>query len=247
MLPIILLFLFSLLPGALVLFRKAPGKAGFRFLLTFSGAYLLTLICSHLLPDLFVHGEDPHHIGSWVVLGLFGQMLLEGFTKGVEHGHMHLHNDHGNAGSAFTGFSIIIALSVHALVEGSMLVQGFRMTNAVDGFGLLAGILVHKVPASIALAMILSQRMNPRVVFVLLLLFSSMSPLGLALGDSLHKREILSNEGLQILYGLASGSLLYISFTIIFEARKDHGFRLKETLPAILGALAAFTMNWGMH
>ena len=245
MLGIILLFLFAFLPGMFMVSRETFTRTQFKFILTFSGAYLLTLICSHLLPDLFSAGSHNHDIGLWVVIGLFGQMVLEGFTKGVEHGHVHSNNSNGSGGIV-SGISIVLALSIHALVEGTMLIQTFRISNQFDGYGLMAGILVHKIPASIALAMVLKKRMSFTNVAIFLMVFSLMSPIGLYMGDYLHQVDILSLQGLQILFGLASGSLLYISFTIIFEARKDHGFRLKETLPAILGALVAITMNWGI-
>ncbi len=226
--------------------RETFTRTQFKFILTFSGAYLLTLICSHLLPDLFSRTGHNHEVGVWVVIGLFGQMVLEGFTKGVEHGHVHSNHNSKNNNGLIAGISIVLALSIHAVVEGTMLVQTIRITHDLEWYGLLGGILVHKVPASIALAMVLKSRLDFTRVALFLMIFSLMSPLGLYLGDYLHQENILSFDGLQILFGLATGSLLYISFTIIFEARKDHGFRLKETLPAILGALVAITMNWGI-
>ncbi len=240
----LLLLAFTFLPGFLVLLKKGPGKPGFKFILTFSGAYLLTLICGHLFPEIFEHSPNAHSLGTWVVVGLFGQMLLEGFTYGVEHGHMHAQHHFKNPASIVSGVSLLVALSIHALVEGTMLVPNLEVSGTWAGMGLLAAILVHKIPASIALASVMSESSGKFKVIVFLSLFALMSPIGLYLGNSLSHNEILSSEQLQVLYGLATGSLLYISMTIIFEARKDHGFRLKETLPALLGALLGITMVW---
>jgi zinc and cadmium transporter len=246
MTEIILLFLFALIPGLIVIQRKSLGKPQFKFLLTFSGAYLLTLICSHLLPEIFSHSPNPDAVGLWIVIGLFGQMILESFSLGVEHGHMHAHEHLKNSGSLFSGVTFLLALSLHALIEGTMLIQSMEMSNGWAGYGLLAGILVHKVPAAIALTMVMKTNSSKTKILVFLLVFSIMSPIGLFLGQSLNHEYLLSINHLQVLYGLASGSLLYISLTIIFEAREDHGFRFKETFPAILGALVALTMSWGM-
>ncbi len=45
----------------------------------------------HLIPDLFMSGENPFTLGLYILLGFFLQKVLENFSNGVEHGHMHLH------------------------------------------------------------------------------------------------------------------------------------------------------------
>ena len=65
----------------------ALGQAWLKPLLAFSGAYLFTLTVTHLLPEAWqlVPGQGPR-VGYWVLAGFFGQVLLEVFSQGIEHG-----------------------------------------------------------------------------------------------------------------------------------------------------------------
>ena len=80
-----------------------PQKKNIKLLLAFSGAFLLSLTVLHLLPGIiqrrtqttFTKEKKTHDFTSWVfiMIGILFQILLEFFSKGAEHGHVHVHTD----------------------------------------------------------------------------------------------------------------------------------------------------------
>ena len=86
-----LLPLFSVLIGyAFALFIKPKAKKNLKLLLAFSGSFLLSLTVMHLLPELYVSNNS--RIGLFIMLGILFQIVLEFFSKGAEHGHVHGHD-----------------------------------------------------------------------------------------------------------------------------------------------------------
>ena len=86
-----LLPLFSVLIGyAFALFIKPKAKKNLKLLLAFSGSFLLSLTVMHLLPELYVTNNSS--IGLFIMLGILFQIVLEFFSKGAEHGHVHGHD-----------------------------------------------------------------------------------------------------------------------------------------------------------
>mgnify|MGYP006190684695 CR=1 FL=1 len=69
------------------LFLKPTSSTGFQLLLSFSGAYLLSVTVLELLPEVYTSGDEK--VGIFIMLGLLLQIVLEFVSKGVEHGHMH--------------------------------------------------------------------------------------------------------------------------------------------------------------
>ncbi|RZL16038.1 MAG: hypothetical protein EOO62_02435, partial [Hymenobacter sp.] len=91
-------------------------------LLAFSGAYLFTLTITHLLPEaLTLLPDAPQRVGYWVLAGFFGQLLLEVLSQGIEHGHVHAPDA---AQQGRVPLLLVMALVVHSLLEGSILVRG---------------------------------------------------------------------------------------------------------------------------
>ena len=86
---IYLLPLISVLIGYIISRFLNPGTStGFKLLLSFSGAYLLSVTVFELLPEVYAEAIDG--IGIFIMLGLLLQILLEFVSKGVEHGHLHV-------------------------------------------------------------------------------------------------------------------------------------------------------------
>lgn len=196
-----------------------------KVLLTFSGAYLLGIGVFHLLPE--VYEEHSHHYGAVIMLGFFIQLILEAFSKGLEHGHSHseLFSNKG------LPMGVLLSLFLHAFLE-SIAIGGSH--NHVSKDALLWGLLVHKVPVTIILYNMLCEftKKLPVVLFWLLL-FALMAPLGVLMGSYLPFLENYSRELTAFVFGI----FLHISTTILFEGNQSHRFNtLKYAI--ILGALA---------
>jgi hypothetical protein len=112
--------------------------------LAFSGAYLLSVTILHLLPEVYQHTTNYKKVGGIILLGIVIQSVLESFSKGAEHGHIHVHNSKKE-------FPVLlfVSLCVHAFSEGLPIHNNH--TN------LLWAIVVHKVPIAIVLATFLTQ------------------------------------------------------------------------------------------
>ena len=145
---IYVLLIISVLVGAILVTVFKPQQNSVRLLLSFSGAYLLAITILHLLPEVFGpahagHVHDPVSsttVGAFILLGVLIQSLLESFSKGAEHGHIHLHSH-----SAEFPWLLFVSLSLHALSEGIPI-------SYQDDSELLWAIIVHKIPISTVLA-----------------------------------------------------------------------------------------------
>ena len=105
----ILLLISSVFLGAIITeFFSLKGKS-LQLLLTFSGGYLLAVSLLHLIPEIFTN-TDPNNIGLFILAGFLVQIILEHFSKGIEHGHSQKNNG--------ITFSVLISLCLHALLEG---------------------------------------------------------------------------------------------------------------------------------
>ena len=80
-----------------------------KLLLAFSGAYLFAISVFHLLPEIYVN--DGKRIGLFLLIGFILQIILEFFSKGIEHGHGHLRNK-------TVPISMLVSLAIHAYLEG---------------------------------------------------------------------------------------------------------------------------------
>src|SRR5690554_4379466 len=81
-----------------------------KVLLAFSGAYLLALSVLHLLPEIY--GGPVESVGMFILLGFLLQMVLDYFSRGVEHGHIHDHK------LEKFPLGIFIGLFLHSMIEG---------------------------------------------------------------------------------------------------------------------------------
>lgn len=208
-------------------------------LLSFSGAYLLGIAAMELMPTVF---NDPGlHTGVWLLAGFFIQLLLEGLSQGVEHGHVHAHQRVGYR----YGLTVMVGLGLHALLEGLPLgttataVETLASHAHMEGDHLLVGIVLHKIPAAFALGLLLRYSGYSRVfTWGCLLVFASLSPIGALLGEMISIDPVWRNHVL----ALVIGSFLHISTTILFEADggREHGISPQKLLVIVVGMLVAF-------
>jgi len=241
---ILVLFLVPLAAGLMIYFLPDGKGAKFKLLLVFAGAYLFAITVIHILPELFEHAHGVKLIGVFVLIGFFLQQGLEYFTSGIEHGHIHVQGD-GHHHKHTSAFVLLIALCVHAFLEGGILVHAEDSTVLYDMNAVLIGIILHRAPAAFALMAVLSIQLQSRKKAIpYLVAFSLAAPAGLAISSYLTNINILNGMGLLYLYALVSGNFLHISTTIVFESSPDHHFNARKLLIAILGAAVAVGVEY---
>ncbi len=209
-----------------------------KVLLAFSGAYLFALAVMHLLPDIYLHLGS--RAGIFILAGFLLQMLMEYFSKGVEHGHIHK----SDQDSKTFPLGIYISLFLHSMIEGLPLNGGEEALHLSHDHShgdhqdaLLIGIAIHKIPEAIALAALLYHFFSEKMrVILLLLVYSLATPIGMLIGKYILAGDIAHPEILyaQIL-AIAVGIFLHVSTTIIFEAEDQHRFNWKKTLAILAG------------
>lgn len=216
-LGVLLSFLFVLLAKP----RKADN---FKLLLAFSGAFLLALTVFELLPEAYENG-NPKVIGVFIMLGILFQIFLEFFSKGAEHGHIHL-----NAEKTAFPWLLFISLSLHSLIEGFPI----HADNTI-----LYGILVHKIPIAIILSIFfIGSRIRWAYSLFFIVLFSLMTPIGTYLAASFEVFATYSSYITAVVIGV----FLHISTVILFESSEAHKFNLRKLLVIVLGVGIAYLL-----
>lgn len=157
------------------------------------------------------------------MLGLLLQIVLEFLSKGVEHGHLHFHEQ-----SNRFPILLLISLSIHSFLEGFPLDQDNH---------LLHGVVIHKIPvAAILSTFLLHSNIGKLKVIFFLAVFALMTPLGSWVKDHFVMISQYSNYVNAIVIGI----FLHVSTTILFEASKNHSFNASKLGVIILGILLAY-------
>ncbi|MCJ8209984.1 ZIP family metal transporter [Mucilaginibacter sp. RS28] len=229
----ILLFSAAFIGGVSVFLFKGDHHKKLRLILSFSGAYLFAITVLHLIPDAY-HNND-NMVGVFILAGFLFQIVLEQFSDGIEHGHMHTH-----AHKAFP-IGIMASLCLHAFLEGMPLAQGYQSQ-------LVFGIALHHIPAAFALGTVLlhnNQSRNATLFFIVL--FALMAPLGYFFSDSLSRGGVGNLQHyFNRIMGVVIGIFLHISTTILFEAGPDHKFNRRKLIAVLAGtgiALGGFLVE----
>lgn len=217
-----LLPLLSVLLGyAIALLLKPKAKKNLKLLLAFSGSFLLSLTVMHLLPEVY-EGHN-HSVGIFIMVGILFQIILEFFSKGAEHGHVH-----GHEKITQMPWLLFISLCLHALLEG------FPVGHHHD---LALGIAIHHLPIAIILTtFFLNAELNKVALFFFMLVFAIMTPLGTFLSDGFP----LLNDYYTEITAIVIGILFHISSTIIFESSEGHKFNVAKVSMIILGIILAY-------
>lgn len=279
MLIYILPFVSIILGYLIAIFFQPKNKQNLKLLLAFSGAFLLTITVSHLLPEVYYHeiekeiktelvaqqqnnhehhdhdhshdghnhdhhnhdshqvaevdnhaGHNHNHnhgslkiIGLFIMIGIVFQIVLEYFSRGAEHGHVHIHEKMSKI-----PWALFISLSLHALLEGMPL---SKQNN------LALGIAIHHLPIAMILTSFFMQaQLNKKSIFLFMMFFSIMTPLGTFASEQLN---FLSNYYTEI-SAIVVGILFHISSTIIFESSEGHKFNLAKLIAIVLGIILGY-------
>lgn len=222
-----LLLILSVLIGSLLVLFVKPSKQFVRLLLAFSGAYLLSVTILHLLPEVYTNTTNYKLVGTLILVGILIQSVLESFSKGAEHGHIHLHSDKDKF-----PWLLFVSLCIHAFSEG------LPIHHADDN--LLWAIVVHKIPIAVVLTtFLLHSSYSKKTIFFFLAVFSLMSPLGILLTDLFPVLQEYQTE----INALIIGVFLHISTIILFESTENHKFNFQKFTAILLGILlTVFTL-----
>ncbi|WP_438965238.1 ZIP family metal transporter [Flavobacterium sp.] len=216
-------------------FIQPKNKKNLKLLLAFSGAFLLSLTVMHLLPEVYEsesllheghnhegHSHGTNTIGIFIMIGIVFQIILEYFSKGAEHGHVHGHDKMNTI-----PWLLFFSLCLHALLEGMPISQHNELAY---------GIAIHHFPIAIILTLFfINAELNKKAILFFMLIFAFMTPLGTYISSNL---SFLTEYYTQI-SGVVIGILFHISSTIIFESSEGHKFNLTKLIAIILGIVLA--------
>ncbi len=192
-------------------------------LLAFSGAFLLSLTLFELLPEAYAH-LDPRIAGICIAGGILLQIVLEFFSKGAEHGHVH-----GSAKQHVFPWPLFLSLCLHAFLEGIPLEHNQHF---------LWGVVVHKTPVALILgSFLLASQLNRRSVWLFMILFAAMTPLGAIAGGLAAIQQIYP-----YLMALVIGIVLHVATVILFESSEGHAVNLRKLAVIIAGMILAFLL-----
>lgn len=224
------------LGGLVVLFLNDYRKSIIKLMLAFSGGFLLSVAFTHFIPELYDTGGK--WVGICILAGFLVQLILEFFSGGIEHGHIHVHKDQK------IPIALLVSLSIHSFIEGIPLGSEELMHHEHhhDGQSLLLGIVFHQFPVAIALmTLLLKSGLSNAKSWFYLLLFGIMTPAGLLFG---HFNFINSNLiNFSLIMAVVVGMLLHISTTIIFETSENHKFNLAKLTAIFIGVGIAIFIN----
>ena len=217
-----LLPLFSVLLGyGIALFLKPKSKTNLKLLLAFSGSFLLSLTVMHLLPD--VYESHNHNIGLFIMAGILFQIILEFFSKGAEHGHVH-----GHETMSHIPWLLFISLCIHAFLEG------FPVSHHHN---LAIGIAIHHLPIAIILTLFfINAKLDKKAIFAFMFTFAIMTPLGTIVSEYIP----ILNDFYTEITAVVIGILFHISSTIIFESSEGHKFNVAKVSMIIFGIVLAY-------
>lgn len=203
---------------------KSTAIKNIKLLLAFSGAFLLSLTVFDLLPEVYEHLKGKK-TGLFIMIGILLQVILEFFSKGAEHGHIHIHKH-----STVFPWLLFASLCFHAFLEG------FPIHHHND---MVYGVLIHKIPIAILITSYLYQSdFKSLHIFIFLILFGLMTPLGTLISNN---TDILTDY-LYLINAVVIGIFLHISTTILFESSEGHKFNLSKIIVIIVAVAVAYFM-----
>jgi zinc transporter ZupT len=207
---------------ALALAGKRKNTINTKLLLSFSGAFLLALTLFDLLPEVYEHLEVKR-TGLFIMCGILLQIILEFFSKGAEHGHVHMHKN-----ETVFPWLLFISLCIHSFLEG------FPIHEHND---MVYGVLIHKIPiATLITTFLIQSDYNKLQIAFFLLVFTAMTPLGTLVSNTSQ----LESSYIYTINAIVIGIFFHISTTILFETGEGHKFNLSKLIAIILGVGIAY-------
>lgn len=151
---------------------------------------ILSALIFHIIPDIYQNSSAPMYCAiSFIFLFAVDKMYLcgEELPKNV---------------SIKKAIAFIFALSLHSLFEGLSCHSRSNLTSY------LIGLLGHKWAEAFVFGVSIREVFNYRVTFLLICLYSVVTPLGMLLGIVAKNNVFLTD----VMNGLSGGSFFYIGF-----------------------------------
>lgn len=205
-----------------VLIAKEKPIKGIKILLAFSGAFLLSLTIFNPLPEVYEH-LDAKLTGLCIMAGITLQIFLEFFSKGAEHGHIHISKE-----KQIFPWLLFGSLCLHAFLEGFPIDQHNDMVY---------GVLIHKIPIAILISsFFITSGFSHLKTIIYLILFALMTPLGTFISNE----TTFLGEYIYYINAIVIGIFLHISTIILFESSEGHQFNLNKLLAIIFAVAIAY-------
>lgn len=222
-----ILFFFPLLGGTIGLIIQNHKTDQLKLFLAFSGAFLFSITAISIIPEVYHHDAEMH-VGYFILAGFFLQIVIDQFSHGVEHGHLHHHH------SSKTPYGIFIALSLHAFLEGMAAGSNLFTTQIQSSF--IFGIALHEIPAAFALITLLkASNVKKKYVYTWLVVYALMTIFGsLSSSAILHFAPGFADY-MVYLVAIVIGVFLHISTTILFENTDNHKFSRYKLIAIAIG------------
>lgn len=237
-----------ILISGLIALKLSINQNNLRLLLALSASYLFSISIIHLLPEAFGHTHDGNIIatnvkitGLFIVLGFCLQLIIDTFSTGIEHGHVHLHS---NECHNHLPFGIIIGLMLHSFLEG-LPIYNLNAGETQINHQLIYGLAMHNIPISIAFVVLLKEHKTARVKILLLLIgFSLMTPLGYLFSYVLQSVGLHNYQQYsQAAFALVIGIFLHISTAILFETSEHHKYNIAKVVMMVSGIILAYLIS----
>jgi zinc and cadmium transporter len=227
------LFLITLLGGSVPLWSTGWREQRMKYLLAFSGSFLLSITLLHLVPETMSEMGPGHLTGGLILAGFFLQQIIQRITHGVEHGHAHIH-----AHEPVAYIPVFAGLTVHAISEGLPLGISYNDTATLPS--LYLAVALHKLPeAMLITSLVFIATGNKAKSWRLLILFSLTTPLSALLTTYLGSKSAAWESLIHLSVPVVAGAFLHIATTIFFESgTKSHDMNRNKWL-ATLGGIAA--------
>jgi zinc and cadmium transporter len=228
-----------LLTGA-VAFAVGIKRSNLRLILAFSAAYLFALSIIHMLPEA-IGDSGSKQTGLFIVIGFCLQLLIDTFSTGIEHGHVHLHS---HSCHTKLPYGIIIGLYLHSFLEGLPVFNVVEPGEPVN-YQLILGLGIHNIPITIAFVALLREHEHRRSRSLLLLFAFSMMALAGYLFSYFLQTVGLSNYEMfsRVAYAVVIGIFLHISTAILFESSDQHKYNLRKVLAMFGGIILAYIIS----
>jgi len=232
----LILILTVLASGSMIFLFKPEDQRVLKFLLAFSGAFLIGITFLKLVPEVFVN--PTVFTGLFVLLGFLLQLSLELITEGAEHGHAHVHKE----GERTSPFLLLIGLCIHSFLEGMPIVQSF---DTKLQHTLVIGIVVHNIPISLTLmSLFLHYGCTKTKAFIYLIIFALMTPLGSLVSRLIDSSFTASMDSyFNYILAVVIGIFLHVSTSILFETEENHKYNLQKFITVCLGLAVAFGIS----
>lgn len=215
----------AVLIGVLIaIITKKQSSKSIKLLLSFSGAFLLALTLFDLLPETYQHVKAKQ-TGLLIMLGILLQIILEFFSKGAEHGHIHIKSNKN-----LFPWALFISLCLHSFLEGFP-IHGHN--------SMVYGVFIHKIPiATLITAFLIQSDFSVVKITCFLVFFSIMTPLGTYVSNV----TLIDSQYIFLINALVIGIFLHISTTILFESGDGHKFNLSKLIAIAMGIGIAYLL-----